>query len=181
MGDSQENKRPLNIEEFEKIEIKGGGNCAFRAILESADLKPEEWKILRKITAKLIREFNWGETITALNYRIPDDLADKVETTNFFVGYEELTTFFKHYNIKCNIYLTDDKYKKNRWITINDQNENNITQELIYLSLHQGTHPELEGHYDALIHPNIQPTNFKKVLSKDIQKIKQNINQKILK
>ena len=172
MEENPKNKIPMNIDEFEKIEVLGGGNCAFRAILASANLKPEEWKSLRKITAKLIREFNWGENLTALNYASPEELAEKVETTNSFVGYEELTPFFKHYNIKCYIYLTDDKYKKNRWIKINDQNENNTTQESIYLSLYQGTHPELEGHYDALTHPTNQLTNFKKSLFEDIQKIK---------
>ena len=43
MEENPKNKIPMNIDEFEKIEVLGGGNCAFRAILSSANLKPEEW------------------------------------------------------------------------------------------------------------------------------------------
>ena len=74
----------LNIDEFEKIEILWVGNCAFRAILASAYLKSEERKELRKIAAKLIREFNLWEIIAALNYKSPEELAEKVKTTNTF-------------------------------------------------------------------------------------------------
>ena len=43
MEENPKNKIPMNIDEFEKIEVLGRGNCAFRAILASANLKPEEW------------------------------------------------------------------------------------------------------------------------------------------
>ena len=57
-----------NINDFERIKVLGGGNCAFRAILKTAGLEPEEWPNLRKITAQKIREFNWNkDTLEALN------------------------------------------------------------------------------------------------------------------
>jgi len=126
-----------NINDFERIKVLGGGNCAFRAILKTAGLEPEEWPNLRKITAQKIREFNWNkDTLEALNYSDPEELAQKVENTNSFIGYEELTPLLKYYNIKCYIYLSDDKYKKNKWLEIN-KCENNNHQETIHLWLHQ--------------------------------------------
>ena len=99
-----------NINDFERINVLGGGNCAFRAILKTAGLEPEEWPNLRKITAQKIREFNWNkDTLEALNYSVPEELTQKVENTNCFKGYEELTPLLKYYNIKCYIYLSDDK------------------------------------------------------------------------
>ena len=72
-----------NINDFERINVIGGGNCAFRAIFKTAGLEPEEWPNLRKITEQKIREFNWSkDTLEALNYSVPEELAQKVENTN---------------------------------------------------------------------------------------------------
>lgn len=163
-----------NINDYERIKVQGGGNCAFRAILTTAGIKAEEWLYLRKLTAQKIKEYNWEkDVLEALNYSSSEELANKIENSNCFVGYEELTPLIQYYDIKCYIYLSDDKYKKNKWITINDK-ESNTQQESIKLWLHQGTHPELEGHYDALINENNHPIKFKEKLQKDIQAIKLN-------
>lgn len=163
-----------NINDYERIKVQGGGNCAFRAILTTAWIKAEEWLYLRKLTAQKIKEYNWEkDVLEALNYSSSEELANKIENSNCFVGYEELTPLIQYYDIKCYIYLSDDKYKKNKWITINDK-ESNTQQESIKLWLHQGTHTELEGHYHALINENNHPIKFKEKLQKDIQAIKLN-------
>ena len=46
----------------------------------------------------------------------------------------------------------------NKWIEIKNKNKEEITQEIIFLSCHQGLHPDLEDHYDTLKLKNKEPT-----------------------
>ena len=84
------------------------------------------------MTAQKIREFNWNQdTWEALNYSDPEELAQKVENTNCFIGYEELTPLIKYYNIKCFIYLSDDKYKKNKWLAIHNYEDDDHQETIL--------------------------------------------------
>ena len=130
--------------------------------------------MLSKITIKCIQTHNWGDSLKELGYQTQEELTNKILTQNSFINYEELTPLFQYFNIKCNIYLSDDKYKSNQWIKINDKTEYDKNQEEIYLWLHQGENQYIEGYYESLINQEKKPTKFKQRLLQEMQKLKTN-------
>ena len=85
-------------------------------------------------------------------------LSKDVSKIDTFMGYESIVLFCIKYNIICKIYWEDDMYKGNKWIEIKNENKEATTQEIIFLSCHQGLHPDLEDHYDTLKLKNKEPT-----------------------
>ena len=167
-------EKPLNIQDLERTRAEGIDTQAFKSILISTGLKSEDWYLLSKITIKCIQTHNWGDSLKELGYQTQEELTNKILTQNSFINYEELTPLFQYFNIKCNIYLSDDKYKSNQWIKINDKTEYDKNQEEIYLWLHQGENQYIEGYYESLINQEKKPTKFKQRLLQEMQKLKTN-------
>ena len=62
------------------------------------------------------------------------------------MGYEALAPFFIKYNLILKIYFEDCEYKDNKWLEIKNESSEDIKKNIIFLSYHQGSNPELEGH-----------------------------------
>ena len=166
--EENQNDQPIRIQDFERINIEGRDTKAFKSILIAIGLRPEDWYLLSKITTNCIRNHNWGNKLTQLGYQSQDDLIDKILTLNKFINYEELAPLFIYFNIKCNIFLSDDKYRTNQWIKINDKTENDPQQEQIHLWLHQRENQEIEGYYEPLLsNKNRNPKTKKRRTAKN--------------
>ena len=165
-------EKPITIDELERTRTEGRDILGLKSILISTGLKTEEWYLLSKILIKCIENYNWGDSLNELGYQNQQELKNKILTLNSFINYEELTPLFYYFNIKCNIYLSDDKYKPKQWIKINDKKEHDKNQEEIYLLLHQGENQDIEGYYEALINKKADPIKFRQRLLNEIQKLK---------
>lgn len=165
-------EKPITIDDLERTRTEGRDILGLKSILISTGLKTEEWYLLSKILIKCIQNYNWEDSLKELGYQNQQELTNKILTHNSFINYEELTPLFYYFNIKCNIYLSDDKYKPKQWIKVNDKKDYDKNQEEIYLYLHQGENQYIEGYYEALINKKADPVKFRQKLLNEIQKMK---------
>lgn len=154
----EENKKsPLqlkepNIQDFTKIKIEGDGNCLPRAILKALNLDENDHPHLRKELAKTVENHNYSrEILKGLNYENAKQIAEEIRIPDSFIGYETFAPFCIKYNLIAKIYLEDNEYKGNKWIEIKNETSEEKNRTTIFLSCHQGSNPELEGHFDTLI------------------------------
>ena len=165
-------EKPITIDDLERTRTEGRDILGLISILISTGLKTEEWYLLSKILIKCIQNYNWEDSLKEQGYQNQQELTNKILTHNSFINYEELTPLFYYFNIKCNIYLSDDKYKPKQWIKVNDKKDYDKNQEEIYLYLHQGENQYIEGYYEALINKKADPVKFRQKLLNEIQKMK---------
>ena len=93
---------------------------------------------LRNQMAKAAENYEWNEEIlTSLNYQDNFNIAEKIKTPNSFIGYMEITPWLKKYNINLKLWLEDVRYKSAPWLSINQSDVNENTQNKIYISFKQ--------------------------------------------
>ena len=92
-------------EENEIIPIKGDGNCAYRAILQSLN-EPEDYIILRNMTSQKIKKDRLTEDYyLERNFNSFEKYVKKIELTSFYADEPELIAISKIKKIWIAIYI----------------------------------------------------------------------------
>ena len=109
---NEDYKLEENLENFEKVEVAGDGNCLIASILTYLSIPLGYTTILRNQMAKAAQNFEWNnEILSSLNYQDSIDIAEKINTPNSFIGYVKITPWVKKYNINLKIWLEDNRYQ----------------------------------------------------------------------
>ena len=78
-----------------------------------------------------------------------------------FLGHEEITPLLIKYNLKLNIYMKNEIFRNNRWITINEQG----TGGSIYVTYKgEKNTQDKSGHYNAYINPAIDRSKERNII-----------------
>ena len=168
------------MDNFKKIEVNGDGNCLVSSILTYLDIPLQHTNTLRNLIAKTAEEYEWNnEILTSLNYQDKHDIAKRIKTPNTFIGYMEITPWLIKYNVNLKLWLEDVRYQSSPWLSINQNDSEEIEQHKIYLAFKQGTRADLdlEGHYNPIIPIIGVSKKLKETIYNELNKINLNINQ----
>ena len=170
---------------FSKYIVKGDGNCAIRAILESAGLNQELHPLFREALANEAENMQLDlESLKDNGFSTKRDLVKFIRTQNNFIGMDHALLILEKYNVNINIWL-DNQISGLKWIKLNENG--NQTQPKIYVNYkdYKDVYPdkpeycEKIAHYDALVSDSIDTTAAKNVIEEIILKSK-NRRQEIL-
>ena len=161
---------------FSKYSVKGDGNCAIRAILESAGLNQELHPLFREALANEAENMQFDLQLLKDNgFNTKRDLVKFLRTQNNFIGMEHALLILEKYNVNINIWL-DNQISGLKWIKLNEKR--NQTQPKIYVNYkdYKDVYPdkpeycEKIAHYDALVSDSIDTTEAKNVIEEIILK-----------
>ena len=150
----------LDINEYKSVKIAKDGNCLLYSILTYLNIELKYANMLRKLIAKEVEDFEWNEEVLeGLLIESKSEIINKIKKENSFLGYKDITPFLTKYKITLKIWLKDDRYRGNGWLSINQKE--NEDHYIIGVSFHQGKFPEkdCEGHYSGIENKNLNMTN----------------------
>ena len=154
--------------ENEIIKIRGDGNGAYRAILESLG-EPQDFSNLRQLVANdILKEGILDDIFLERNCTSLQEYVDKIRLNSFFVDEPELISISRIKNIWIAIF---DELRKT-WRIIKSKND--IKPINIAFISYRDTNCDLTGHYNAIkLNDN---SNNRVKISPNNKIIKENIN-----
>ena len=160
----------IKSNEFSKIETKKDGNCMYYAILKTLKINEIRHLELRQITVDYIESINYEEEEKIFqeeNCQNKQQYIEKIKKNGEYTNSIVLEAISKKTNIIIGVYLADERYKDNPWITFEPCNENKV-KGVILLHLKQGD-AKGTGHYSGI--KLFKPHDTGKIRFEEFQKV----------
>ena len=153
---NKDNNKPDTLPENGKINIRGDGNCAIRAVLVAANIDQDLHMDLRWKLANAINSLEGEDRVILLGVADPQkNEDDETSISRYIEEFKRHWTFLKTYELKIlakkagfglDIEITDRDFIGNRIQTINEETPK---IKLLFNQGFRGTKGEYEyGHYD---------------------------------
>ena len=172
---------------FDKLTVKGDGNCAIRALLQSVGINQEIHNTFRQSLADEAQKTDFQqETLTANGFSTKQELIDYIRTDRNYLGMDHILLILEKYNANINIWL-DNKINGMKWLKLNYKNDPNQPKFYVNYKDYMDQYPDRPdyakkiAHYDALsskyLNCQIEKQIINIIINKTVEERQINSNQ----
>jgi len=135
-------KQSSDREIFKLQKVRGDGNCAIRAILESIGIKQEQHPIFREALAEDANNTEFDQQILDdKGFKSKHNLITYLKIQNYFLGMDHILLLIEKHNININIWL-DNQINGLKWLKLSEKDSQNQPKLYVNYKDHKGIFPD---------------------------------------